>query len=243
MCLGAAVRAHVIRLDPSAGITPPKVVRGGTDMAIPTPGQVRSALDAAPDDFRAFVAVCAFAGLRLGEAAGLQVGDVDFLRRTITVDRQIQGQVNATATEKAPKYESVRTVYVPDGLVATLARHIETVPLLGDDGYLFSQRGYVYNRNSAGKAWRDLRSAVGMGAFTLHDLRHFFASGLIAAGCDVVTVQHALGHSSPSITLNTYSHLWPKAEERTRNAAAALMADVFADDSQDLADSVRTEDA
>ena len=43
-------------------------------------------------------------------------------------------------------------------------------------------------------------------------------------GCDVVTVQHALGHSSASITLNVYSHLWPKAEDRTRAAAANLMA-------------------
>ncbi len=71
---------------------------------------------------------------------------------------------------------------------------------------------------------------------TLHDLRHYYASGLIAAGCDVVTVQHALGHSSPTITLNTYSHLWPKAEDRTRNAAEGLMAAANAE----VADSVRT---
>jgi hypothetical protein len=44
----------------------------------------------------------------------------------------------------------------------------------------------------------------------MHDLRHFYASGLIAAGCDVVT-------------LNTYSHLWPTAEDRTRASAADLM--------------------
>ena len=50
------------------------------------------------------------------------------------------------------------------------------------------------------------------------------ATGLIAVGCDVVTVQHAVGHSSASITLNVYSHLWPKAEDRTRAAAAHLMA-------------------
>jgi integrase len=62
--------------------------------------------------------------------------------------------------------------------------------------------------------------------FTLHDLRHFYASGLIAAGCDVVTVQRALGHATPSTTLNTYSHLWPTAEDRTRRAAASLMATV-----------------
>jgi integrase len=75
-----------------------------------------------------------------------------------------------------------------------------------------------------------------MEEFTLHDLRHYYASGLIAAGCDVVTVQHALGHSSPTITLNIYSHLWPKAEDRTRNAAESLMAAANAE----TADSVRT---
>jgi integrase len=57
---------------------------------------------------------------------------------------------------------------------------------------------------------------------TLHSLRHYFASGLIAAGCDVVTVQRALGHKSPSVTLNTYSHLWPSAEDMTLQAASGL---------------------
>ena len=74
----------------------------------------------------------------------------------------------------------------------------------------------------------------------MHGLRHFYASGLIAAGCDVVTVQHALGHSSPSITLNNYSHLWPKAEDRTRNAAADLMSVVYAEKTENSADSLRT---
>jgi integrase len=55
-----------------------------------------------------------------------------------------------------------------------------------------------------------------------HDLRHFYASGLIAAGCDVVTVQRALGHSSAAITLTTNSHLWPDANDRTRKAAAGF---------------------
>lgn len=121
-----------------------------------------------------------------------------------------------------------------------LSRHVERSAPHGEDGYLFSLRGYVYNRDSAGNQWRRVRKQVGMGEFTLHDLRHFYASGLIAAGCDVVTVQHALGHSSPSITLSTYSHLWPKAEDRTRNAAAGLMATVFAEKTQNPADSVRT---
>jgi integrase len=56
--------------------------------------------------------------------------------------------------------------------------------------------------------------------YRLHDLRHFYASGLIHAGCDVVTVQRALGHADASVTLTTYSHLWPNADDRTRKAAA-----------------------
>jgi len=51
----------------------------------------------------------------------------------------------------------------------------------------------------------------------------------MAAGCEVVTVQRALGHSSASVTLNVYSHLPPPAEDRTRAAAASMMADVLGD--------------
>jgi integrase len=70
------------------------------------------------------------------------------------------------------------------------------------------------------------RSARMLPHVRLHDypdLRHFYASGLIAAGCDIVTVQRALGHSTATTTLNTYSHLWPTAEDRTRKAASGLM--------------------
>jgi hypothetical protein len=72
------------------------------------------------------------------------------------------------------------------------------------------------------RSWRIVRNQVGIGN-RLHDLRHFYASGLIRAGCDVVTVQRALGHSSAAITLTTYSHLWPDANDRTRRAAGELL--------------------
>jgi len=235
MAFLAAVKARVIRQDPTAGITPPRVSKSEGKIKIPTPEQIGAALLEAPAHFHAFVAVCAFAGLRLGEAAGLQLGDLDFLRRTMSIRRQIQGQVNSKTVEVSPKYESARTVYLPDDLVRVLAAHVEMHPPMGEERWLFSLNGYVYNRNSAGNQWRSLRAKVGMEAFTLHDLRHYFASGLIADGCDVVTVQYALGHSSASITLNVYSHLWPKAEDRTRAAAANLIATTAAP-----ADSVRT---
>ena len=61
---------------------------------------------------------------------------------------------------------------------------------------------------------RPVLRAVRVPGFLIgHDCRHFYASGLIAEGCDVVTVQRALGHSSATTTLNTYSHLWSTAED------------------------------
>ena len=77
------------------------------------------------------------------------------------------------------------------------------------------------HQNSVGYLWRKARNAAGVD-YVLHQLRHFYASGLINANCDVATVQRALGHSSPSVTLNTYSHLLPNTNDRTRNAAGGL---------------------
>lgn len=171
--------------------------------------------------------MCAFAGLRLGEASGLQVRDVDFLRRTIHVARQVQGDNRANTEVVPPKHGSERFVYVPEELLRIIARHVEAVGAYGDEGWLFSLGGHLLNRNAAGNQWRNVREAASLEEFTLHDLRHFFASGLIAAGCDVVTVQRALGHATPSITLNTYSHLWPTAEDKTRAGVSGLMAAVL----------------
>ncbi len=80
--------------------------------------------------------------------------------------------------------------------------------------------------------------AAGLEGLKLHDCRHFYASGLIAHGADVVTVQRALGHAKATTTLNTYSHLWPTAEDRTRQAAEEMLTEALA--VENPADSVRT---
>jgi len=207
-------------------------------MQIPTVQQVRAALDAAPDEYRAAVAVCAFAGLRLGEMAGLQAGDIDFTGRTLRVDRQVQGDNIESTRIVPPKAGSERTVAIPEELADILATHISEVGTIRDDAFLFFRGGDLLNRNSAGHIWRSIRTAAELPTtYTLHTLRHFYASALISAGCDVVTVQRALGHAQPSITLDTYSHLWPSAEDRTRAAAADLMKEVLGPP----ADSLRTE--
>ena len=161
-----------------------------------------------------------------GEAAGLRLEDVDVLRRAISVRHQLQGETNSTTELVAPKFRSERVVHAPAELIALLAEHVRRTGLR-QGAWLFSNAGLPLNRNSAGHQWRQVRRAAGLDGYTLHDLRHFYASGLIASGCDVVTVQRALGHSSATITLGVYSHLWPTAEDRTRAAAGDLMAAAF----------------
>jgi integrase len=231
----AAHRDRVIAIDPSEGVVLPRKRRLENAMAIPEPQQVGMIIDVAEPSFQALIGLCAFAGLRLGEAAAIQLGDIDFLRHTITIARQIR-QGEGCHEIADPKYGSERTVYICDGLTEMLALHIEHFGVR-PEGWLFvGASGRPPNRQTVNRWWRATLRRAGLTGIRLHDLRHFYASGLIAAGCDVVTVQRALGHLKASTTLNTYSHLWPKAEERTRAAAEAIMAEALGDS----ADSVRT---
>lgn len=83
--LRGAVRDRVIALDPSQGLALPRVGKPEHCMTVASPRQVRAILDAADDRFVVLFALGAFAGLRLGEAAGVQVGDIDFLHRSLRV--------------------------------------------------------------------------------------------------------------------------------------------------------------
>jgi integrase len=59
--------------------------------------------------------------------------------------------------------------------------------------------------------------------FRYHDLRHYFASLLIASGDDVKTVQARLRHASAKTTLGTYGHIRPDRDESTRAAVDTVL--------------------
>jgi integrase len=149
-----------------------------------------------------------------------------FLRKEVHVARQVQWTDDGRMEIRAPKYAPERTVYIPDRLVTLLAEHVRRYrPGDDPDRWLFPgsrDRELPAHAATVARSWRIVHDQVGI-PHRLHDLRHFYASGLIRAGCDVVTVQRALGHSSPAITLTTYSHLWPDANDRTRKAAGELL--------------------
>ena len=247
----AAVADRLIPSDPTIGVVLPRKRKAEAAMSIPTNTDVAEVLDAAEPPnrpksrpgFTAYVALCAFAGLRRGEALGLQVGDIDFLARTLRVTRQIQRAKSSdiaagkdlveavagiTVMTRPPKYESERTIYLPDELVAILSEHVRQHTPNGEPSrWLFDEGGRPWHDNLVDYRWRSTRTDAGL-AFKLHELRHYFASGLIAAGCDVVTVQRAMGHASATTTLSTYAHLWPTVEDKTRAAASGMAAAVLA---------------
>jgi integrase len=64
---------------------------------------------------------------------------------------------------------------------------------------------------------------AGLRKIRFHDLRHTYASLMIASGVDVVRVSRLLGHSSPTITLNVYAHQLPSAHYGSAEKLAALL--------------------
>lgn len=241
----AAVDDRLIARTPCVKIKLPK--GDGDEVIPPTVHQVSAIADAVPGRWRALVVLLAGAGLRIGEARGLEVGDVDFLRRTVRVERQrLQSGVVAPLKSKASR----RAVPVGRVVIDELAAHLSVYPTRGP---LFVDElgeplpystwkkilaAAVTDANvTDAKALRELDPKAVHEAWDLtsHSFRHFAASALIAGGASVKQVQTFLGHASAVITLRTYAHMWPGDEDRTRNVLDAALSP--------LADSLRTEGA
>jgi integrase len=82
-------------------------------------------------------------------------------------------------------------------------------------------------RSVFGYVWRRVARKAELPEWaTFHDLRHFYASLLIARGCSVKAVQNRLGHQSAVETLDTYSHLWPDSDDETRIAVDSVLSSI-----------------
>lgn len=217
----AAEADRLIAWSPCQRVTLPRVHRVQVK---PLPVETVQAIQAAmPPNLRAYVGLMAGTGLRPGEAAGVTADRIDFLRRTLLVDRQLL--LTRPPTFGPPKTQaSVRTIPLPQVVVDALAAHIAEFGT-GDDGLLFcGPGGCRVNRDNISRAFRQAVVAVGAPTSTrAHEIRHFYASLLIRHGESVKVVQARLGHASASETLDTYSHLWPDSDDLTRAAVDAVL--------------------
>lgn len=220
----AAVHDRKIHRNPCEGSKLPKAAP--SKVVPPETFEIVALHTKIADEYKALVHLIAASGLRSGEVFGLTSDRVDFLRGVITVDRQAIYRPRQPISFGPPKRDaSYRDVPVPRALIEELAAHISTYGL-GDHGLVFthSDGGFVRRSSFSSQVWLPAVAAAGLREGTrLHDIRHYYASLLIRNGESVKTVQKRLGHASAAETLDTYAHLWPDSDERTREIAGLAL--------------------
>lgn len=231
--LDGAVRDRRIQSNPARDVkTPRKRLKARPYL---THAQVeRLAETSAYPDFVRFLA---YTGLRWGEAIGLEVQNVDLLRRRLNIEVNAV-LVNGHVVLGTPKPHERRSVVFPAFLGAALARATRG-KRTGDLVWPASAGGYLRPGNAvsgwfagASKRARQLDAIASeearirgeavaheMPRVTPHDLRHTAASLAISAGANVKAVQRMLGHASAAMTLDTYADLF---EDDLDEVAAAL---------------------
>lgn len=206
----AAVMDRRLPINPCVGIKLPEVVK--EQIEIITTAQVMEIQMAAPPEWQAIVTLGAGAGLRQGEALGVTQDRINFLKRQLRIDRQAMNLPGESAHLAPVKTKaSNRTVPLPQVVVDGLAAHLAEFPT---EGLIFP----LASRQAFGRMWRGTVKRAGLPGLGFHALRHYYASLLIRHGESVKTVQARLGHASAAETLDTYSHLWPDSDDRTRAA-------------------------
>ena len=223
MC-NEAVRDGLLTESPVRYVKLPRLDRSPS--APVTAEQVTVLRTALPVRYRAIVTVAASTGLRQGECLGLTLDRVDFERSTIRVDRQLARNPVPHLLVPPKTSASVRTVPIPPALLVEINTHVERFGL-GVSGLLFTDdRNDPMKRRTFSKLWQPgARAAVLPPRTGMHCLRHFYASLLIRNGCSVKVVQARLGHATAAETLDTYAHLWPDDEDRTREAVGRMFAE------------------
>ena len=181
-------------------------------------------------DHRALISTLAFTGLRISEALGLRWADVDLEHGQIHVRGQLDHRTRVLVDGKTPS--SRRSIVLMPSLGRMLREHRLSSRFSSDTDFVFASNvGTPMKRDNVRS--RILHPAVklagldepGKPKLRLHDLRHCFASLLIAGGASVVFVAGQLGHSSPTVTLSTYSHLFDERDHADR--MSAILEDGF----------------
>jgi integrase len=179
--------------------------------------------------YRCLLELLISAGLRIGEALGLAVCDLDRTHSLIRVEYQLGRDGDRTPLKTE---ESRRAIDIPPQLTRRL------VALVAERGTVFDPAALVFaSRNGSGLERKVARGALKRAVKSariaapepsLHDLRHSHASMLIALDVPLVDVQRRLGHRKPDTTLRVYAHQWTEREAR-RSQIGQQLGQLFAE--------------
>jgi integrase len=221
---GAAVADRVLAQTPCREIKLPEVEL--TKVVPLEPGTVSALIGAVPKRYSALCLLGAGTGVRISEALGTTLDRIDFLRRVLTIDRQL-----VKIADGLPVFGPVkdrrnrpRAIPLPDVVLDGLADHLSAWPV-GPTGLVFTnERNRPISRTTFSDIWRTAAGPLGIPSGDgFHQLRHFYASLLIRHGESVKVVQERLGHQSAVMTLDVYGHLWPDSDDSTRAAVDAVL--------------------
>lgn len=168
-------------------------------------------------------------GPRWNEAIGLRVCDINPLRRELTFGRVVVHQNGTTTfTEAMSKTDDARTVPVPGPVMETLLQHLRIYrPAAGREDFVFLSnrdthplRG-TFSRDVLAKAV--VRAGLSGRRVTRLTLRHAAASLMFDAGLTLFEVQQRLGHRSPTLTAEVYTHLMRERFEEGREKLEVYM--------------------
>ena len=146
------------------------------------------------------LSLAAYAGLRRGEILGLERRDVDLARGQLTIQRQRLRVAGKLITSTPKSAAGIRTVPISAELVPIIQRRTRH---LTPNGLIVPIAPETLNHH-----WRRAQQEAGIEApYRLHDLRHTYATQLVAAGCNIKTLQYLMGHSTYQLTADTYTHI------------------------------------
>jgi integrase len=211
--LQRAVEDGLIRTNPVRAVRPPAAAPKET--RVPTTAEVEAVAEAIEPRYRAMVLVAAYAGLRLGEVAGLQRRDLRLLERRVDVRRQVTEVRGVLEVGPLKTATSRRTVPIPAFLAEELAAHLAAYTAPEPDAFVFTGPGGGPVRRATFRTryFDPAIKAAGVEPFTFHALRDHAATAAIRAGADVKVVQRMLGHVDAALTLNRYAAYMPDAAE------------------------------
>ncbi len=197
-----AVLWGYLRRNPAALVQKPRVER--EEMEVLNPEEVRLFLQHVRTKHYAFFLTAVLTGLRRGELLALQWGDIDWRSSQIVVRRSLyRGQFVSPKTTY-----SCRRVVMSSTLREALEQHRLIAIRSQDDLVFCNENGKPLDPDDLIK--REFFPALdraGLRRIRFHDLRHTYASLLIAQGENIKFIQHQLGHASATTTLDRYGHL------------------------------------
>lgn len=164
---------------------------------------------AASDPLFALYVLALDTGARQGELFALKRSDLDLKNRTITIRRSVRHGAKGQLLETKTKTGRDRVVPISTRSAQALRAHLKANM---EAAWVFTapDGGPLRKENVIRKSFRPLLKRAGLSAnLHFHDLRHSTATRLLVQGVHPKVVQDRLGHSSITVTLDTYSHAIP----------------------------------